>query len=227
MAVYHLPKIATDGLMLYIDAANPKSYSGSGSQSNDLSGNNNHGTLDNQVTYSSNNKGFFTFDGIDDRILTSYNPTFTDFTIITWFKSISIPNSFNIYDVIIDKDYIDGIWMGKGTLNNSWGGGVVEPNDPYGRYITLEENQWHMLTSRRNGTSHTICGDGIDNSVTGTVPSTPVTNVPFAFGNYTTGFENSGVGLNGNISVVQIYNRALSDQEIQQNFNALRGRYGI
>ena len=62
------PKIVTDGLVLCLDAANPKSYPGSGTTWYDLSGNGNHGTLINGPTYNSDNKGSIVFDGIDDYV---------------------------------------------------------------------------------------------------------------------------------------------------------------
>lgn len=45
MALGHSPQIVRDGLVLYLDAANPKSYSGSGTTWYDLTGNNNNATL--------------------------------------------------------------------------------------------------------------------------------------------------------------------------------------
>lgn len=66
MALAHNPKIVTDGLVLCLDAANPKSYPGSGTVWSDLSGNGNNGTLVNGVGYNSNNGGYLTFDGSND-----------------------------------------------------------------------------------------------------------------------------------------------------------------
>jgi hypothetical protein len=56
MALSHSPKIITDGLVLCLDAGNPKSYPGSGTTWTDLSGNGNNGSLENGVGY---NGGFF------------------------------------------------------------------------------------------------------------------------------------------------------------------------
>ena len=68
MATNYNPSIVTDGLVLCFDAANPKSYPGSGTTWYDLSGNDNHGTLLNEPSFSSDKGGCFVFDGTDDRI---------------------------------------------------------------------------------------------------------------------------------------------------------------
>ena len=68
MALAHSPRIVTDGLALCLDAGNTKSYSGSGTTWNDLSGNGNTGTLTNGPTYSSDNGGSIFFDGTNDYV---------------------------------------------------------------------------------------------------------------------------------------------------------------
>jgi hypothetical protein len=62
------PNIVTDGLVLYLDAANQKSYPGTGTTWNDLSGNGNNGTLVNGPTFNSDNNGSIVFDGVDDYV---------------------------------------------------------------------------------------------------------------------------------------------------------------
>ena len=68
MATNYNPTIVTDGLKVCFDAANPKSYPGSGTTWYDLSGNDNHGTLLNEPSFSSDKGGCFTLDGTNDRI---------------------------------------------------------------------------------------------------------------------------------------------------------------
>ena len=221
MPTHYGPKVVTDGLVLALDAADRNSYPGSGTTWTDLSGNGNTGTLVNGPTYSSAYGGSIVFDGTNDYVATSYAPTFNDFTIITWFICTG---STGQYQQTMDKNFVSGTWAGNPSPSdiNSWGGGVIEPNPPYGRYITLPSNSWHMLTSRRQGTTHTIFGDGITNTISGTVSSAPLSASNFIFGQGSGAFY-----LRGNIATTQIYNRALSAQEIQQNFNATRSRFGI
>jgi hypothetical protein len=189
----------------------------------DISGQGNNGTLIGGITYSSSNQGTLVFDGIDSRVQTSYGPQLNDFTVIAWFRSTG--GSLN-YNRIVDKDYITGMWIGReSNIANRWGGGVLESANPFGRFITLTDDQWHMIVSRRSGTTHTIYGDGITNSVSGTVSSAPLSATTFAFGNYSG--SNNVQRLTGNISQVSIYNRALDESEILAIFNAFRSRYGI
>ena len=88
--MFYGPKIITNGLVLYLDAANRNSYPGSGTTCTDLSGNNNNFTLVNGPTFSSGNMGNIVFDGTDDYLLINslvwnYN---ADFTIQFWLIQI-------------------------------------------------------------------------------------------------------------------------------------------
>ena len=65
MPLIFLPRIVTDGLVLAIDAANTKSYPGSGTTWYDISRNNSNGSLVNGSTFSSENLGTVTFNGVD------------------------------------------------------------------------------------------------------------------------------------------------------------------
>jgi hypothetical protein len=221
MAVNYNTSIIKDGLVLYLDAANPKSYPGTGTICNDVTSNGNNATLLNGVGFSNENKGTFVFDGVNDKISTSYGPQLNDFTVIGWFKS----NSGGSYNRVVDKDFASGMWIGRrSNISNSWGGGVREGSFPFGRYITLADNQWHMIVSKRDGTTHTIYGDGVTNFISGTVSASSLSTTTFAFGTWS---SNLNERFTGNISQMLIYNRALSNQEIQYIFESLRGRYGI
>jgi hypothetical protein len=215
------PNTITNGLVLSLDAANVKSYVNGSTIWRDLSGNNNSGSLINGPTFNSANLGSIVFDGTNDYIATTYAPIFNDFSVIAWFKS-TIKLS---YDRIIDKNYINGMWIGRNsTTANSWGGGVLESSPPYGRFITLQDGIWHMIASIRQGTTHTIYGDGITNTTSGTVSSTALSATAFAFGlNQSTGPNTDPFG--GNIASVQIYNRALTSTEVLQNYEGQKSRY--
>ena len=88
----HSPRIVTNGLVLCLDAANPKSYPGSGTAWTDLVSSNN-GTLQNGVGYGSTNKGVLVFDGVDDNVNcgndASINFGTGDFTVSVWFRRFS------------------------------------------------------------------------------------------------------------------------------------------
>ena len=222
MSFVHSPKIITEGLVLALDAGNTKSYTSGSTTWYDKSGNANNGTLTNGPTFSSANGGSIVFDGVDDYISTNYTTSLNNFTVCVWFKQVG---SVIGYQRLVDKNYSNGFWIGRnGTNPNSWGGGVYEASAPFGRFISLTDGQWHFIVSKREGTTHTIYGDGITNTISGTVSSSPLNTSNVLIGRS----DQPGIdSMNGNIAVVSLYNRALSASEIQQNFNALRGRYGI
>jgi hypothetical protein len=222
MGIAYNPRIVTDGLVLALDAGNRKSYPGSGTTWTDLSGRGNNGTLTNGPTFSSSNGGSIVFDGTNDFVDTSLITEFSDFTVCVWFKQ---SGSIKAYQRLVDKNYINGFWLGRENTNaNKWGGGVRDSAFPFGRYITLNDNQWHFIVSRREGTAHTIFGDGVTNTISGTVSSSPLSLNNILIGKSDQVAQDL---FTGNIASVQIYNRALTSTEIQQNFNATRGRYGI
>ena len=68
MSTRYNARIVSDKLMLHLDAANPKSYIGSGTSWVDISGKGNNGTLTNGPTFSSDNLGSFVFDGTNDHV---------------------------------------------------------------------------------------------------------------------------------------------------------------
>ena len=106
MAHHYSPKIPHNGLVLALDAANPKSYPGSGTTVNDLSGRNNTATLENGASYSSNDVGYINLDGTNDRISVGDNNGDFDFgggnyTLNIWLQQqtdTTYPHLFAIDD---------------------------------------------------------------------------------------------------------------------------------
>jgi hypothetical protein len=220
MAFANGPRIVTDGLVLSLDASDRNSYVSGSTTWIDLSGNSNNGTLVSGPTFDSGSGGSIIFDGVNDIITTSYAPTFNNFSVIVWFKSVS-----NIsYSRLVDKNYLNGMWIGRNSnIANSWGGGVLDGSSPFGRYITLQDGNWHMIASTRQGTTHTIYGDGITNTVSGTVSSTALSATSFAFGKNPSGTDQ----FSGSIANILIYNKALSSLEVLQNYNSIKSRFGL
>ena len=100
MGTFYNPKIITDGLLLCLDAANTKSYSGSGTTWTDLSGRNNNGTIVNNPIYSSGATANFSLDGVDEYIYTS---GFSNVSIGNWPVSMEI--WFNS-GTVINNDFV-------------------------------------------------------------------------------------------------------------------------
>lgn len=216
MAVNYNPKIVTNGLVLCLDAANTKSYPGSGTTWFDLSGQGNHGTLTNGPTYSALGGGSILLDGVDDVIIGNMSsfPSVTGFTSVTWFR-INVRNKeqqfFNL------KGGMQFYVATNNVLNTSSYGSLPGTT-------SIQANTWYMACLTRNATTSAAISYLNGNVETvGTLPTYGAVTQYYG-GNYVGG---GPYHLNGYLSVGMFYNRVLSQAEIQQNFNAMRGRYGI
>jgi len=230
------PNIVKEGLVLYLDAASGTSYSPytSGTTWRDISGNGNNGTLTNGPTYSSANGGSFVFDGVDDYAqITPIQPTF--FTLSVWFKATGIPSSNDLYG---------GYLIGSNpqlfnnavqySLSYSWTSqritfGVQSNTTPISTADnTVLRNTDYSVITVYNGQQRLIYINSLliasDNYTTN--PIYPTTgNLNTQIGRW--GFGEYGRYFNGNIYTAQIYNRALSAQEVLQNYNAQKSRFGL
>jgi hypothetical protein len=226
MGLSHSPSIITQNLVLCLDAANTKSYPGSGTTWTDLSGNGNTGTLVNGVGYSGDNLGSLSFDGVNDYVSFSFVNPFAE-TVIVWARSAT--STWNTNGWISSSRRQNGHIMHPSagtrsvtyyTLNSSAtyaGIGAVTPDD-----ITIP----HMYSITTNGSnSHKCYFDGIE--VASSSSSITRTASPTAQIWYLGKDDYGGRYGNGNIYNCLRYNRALSAAEIQQNYNALKGRFSI
>jgi hypothetical protein len=180
----------------------------------DRSGHGNNGTLTNSPARGAGKLGqALSFDGVDDFVSTSFTNGLNDFSACAWFKDLPGRSQ---YERIIEKDYGNGFWLGRNVdIPNSWGGGVSEGEPPYGRFITLNDGVWHLICSIRQGTTHTIVGDGGAVSTSGIVTPAPLSAGNLVFGTFD--FASSWLG--GLVDEVRIYNRALSADEIKRLYN--------
>jgi len=235
---YEQQKIVTSGLVLNLDAGNVSSYPGTGTTWSDLTVNNNNTTLLNSPTFSSNNSGYFTFNGTNQSAnsVSTINLSSTNaISISLWFKvsgtSLYIFNEFssnfnnNANSFFFD---INEVATGKISFADI---GVSSLYNQVQTVNTYNDNKWHNLcvVSNRalNASNHNfIYVDGVLDTVQGSLNNANNSN----YGNYTMYFfsrANTTYFTNGNLSSYLLYNRALTAQEVSQNFNVLRGRYGI
>lgn len=188
----------------------------------DLTGNN---TLTaSSLTYNSNN----TFSFSTSNLIVSQNNTQLDTnnpTIEVWVK----PNTLTQ----------NGFWFEKGTVNSQYslfqeGSNICFRTKPSGSYDSLygsssvlSTSAWNHVVAVKTSTEKIIYVNGVKTySNTHTDPITTTTGGMSigVYGGYAGG---RGYYYNGSIGIVKIYNRDLSALEVQQNFNALRGRFGI
>lgn len=236
MAVFSGPEVINNGLVLHLDAANSRSYSGTGTAWNDLSGNSNNGTLLNGVGYNSTNNGIMVFDGVDDYGYVNESATSKPIVAITVCAFIyptlsSYSNARLIGDWHQDASYDRWIIYSNGTTI-SWYMRTATTTEGGTTGWTIVPNQWVSLVGRYDGSSQDLFVNGnffsSRSGVTGNMRSGDG-NRPIRFGIQGTysGTATGGGTFSGNMSNIQMYNRALSGIEIKQNFEAARSRYNV
>tara|TARA_R110000824_G_scaffold178299_2_gene357944 strand:+ start:429 stop:1172 length:744 start_codon:yes stop_codon:yes gene_type:complete len=247
MSLRRGPGIITEGLIFYADAANPKSYVSGSTTTNNLTNLSEIGDLENGTSFSYINQGSWVFDGVDDFItfgdLTSINPELNSFTCNIFFK---INPSTLTTNIILTKGNSSSTLIGWAMYYGD-GNGTIEIRcngnntitQRAGQYSLINENQIYMVSLVINRTDNTIKGylNGDNNGWNdGTSGGGFTSNSITGFGSITSSDDffigkrsNIGVPLPmfGDIYLVNCYNRALTQKEIQQNYNALKGRFGL
>jgi hypothetical protein len=220
---YPVSGIITNGLSLYLDAGNPLSYSGSGVAWNDLSGNGRNGTLTSGPTYSSADGGSIVFDGSNDYVQCTGSLTVTAATFITWIRRNGTQGQY------------DGILYSRGSnttgmqfsssnqLGYNWNDTVNTYNWNSG--LILPNLTWCMVAISVTSTAATayLCQtSGITNAInTVNHASSRIDDIKIAWDDAAARY------FTGNIAIAQLYNIALSAEQISQNFQADRARFGV
>jgi hypothetical protein len=228
------PNMVTDGLVLYLDAANTKSYVSGSTRWNDISTGGNNGTLTNGPTFSGANGGSIVFDGTNDYVESGkINPTY--FTISCWFKVNGVPSNNDDFGgvLVISSPQLFGGFV-QYAVAHSWTtqrlNFTVQSNVGYASTPnnSVSGNVIYNVTAIYTGLRNQIYVNGnfVTETVNTTNPSYPTTgNVNVQIGRWGyAGFERY---FNGNIYQTSIYNRALSSSEVLQNYNATKGRFGL
>ena len=243
MSLSHSPKIVTDGLVLCLDAANPRSYPKSGTTWSDLAGSND-GTMQNMTVanYSDEKRGVLSFDGSNEYIDCGTSPLYTnslaEFSVSTW-SYITVAN-FNGGLKVIYADAIDpslgGFWVGY--------------DDRGGTHSPLEGIAWNTKNtggySRGKTANNIISSDGWFNVVLTFSSSVGVTcyvntqestnrtinntgdfsprNNNFNIGRGPTDMSSAWY-FNGSVASVAMYNKTLTADEVLKNYNAIKRRF--
>jgi hypothetical protein len=231
--------IITDRLVFNMDAANRASYPRTGTTTTDTVSDN-VGTL-NGTTFSTTDNGIFDLDGVDDNIGLSTNINFdkTDpFTINSWVKVNSVGGSD--YDVVITNQTNGGNYRGYYLQIGASGivtlifRSTLSDRFFFSTSATLSAGAWSNICVTYDGNNSSssgkafINGAGVSTSeTTSTSAISGTTNGTIApiIGSRQTGPSSNP--FNGDIGNIQIYNRALSANEVLHNYNALKGRFGL
>jgi hypothetical protein len=224
--------IVTDGLVLNVDAGFVGSYPSTGITWYDLSGNAYSGTLTNGPTFSTNNSGVLIFDGADDNLPISANAS-----------QLNLSDSFTIQMCL--KPYVvnptvanvtnKGLFLcanPSGATTNTYLHILIRDqvfmfgfygNDLYDYSNPLTANTWYIVNFRFNNSTklRSIWVNGNKNVEQNAGSNLNLANGAVTIcGTYNTPF-------NGELASTLVYNRALTDSEITQNYNALKGRFGL
>ncbi len=216
MAFSRGPSIVTDGLVLALDAANDKSYPGSGTTWNDLSGNGNNGTLTNGPTF--NSGGYLNFDGTNDHVVLDNTVSLNDFTATAVYTVNSLNNGWAMFFGSDDTDNFIGIGD-SGTILRVQD--VNSANSDLSYSSTLNKLTFLQVIQSGNTNTWYIDGQSVGTSTNPSYGGMEITHMVF----YANG-NSLGIWA-GNYYIASIYNRALSASEVQQNYNANKSRFGL
>jgi hypothetical protein len=224
---YYQGNIVTNGLIMNLDAGNLVSYGGTGTLWNDLTNTTTGATLVNGPTYTTSNGGGIVFDGSDDygRLPSTSSVDVNTFTWSAFVKGIysNTPGLF-----FIGSDVGQSITPYKIFIGVQNAGGVYKLRVNYNNVATvnlggLVDNTLYNLVITYNGTTTNMYVNGeligTSNAMSGNLTSKTYTYIASTQGQYEF--------FNGTVYNTLFYNRALTQSEVIQNFNAHKSRYGL
>jgi len=228
MGFYRGPQIVTSGLVLHLDAANPKSYPGTGSTWYDRSGNLNggvvnNGTLVNGPSFSSTNMGSIGFDGVNDYIsLSNIKSLSNNYTLRCVFKTNTNTTSTAYFNMLNGLSAVS-----QNSMKLEWNNRFLS----YNNSGTLQSYAFAYplvpafnLSQTFNDMQITVDNSNVMTIYNNAVPCTPTTSVTGAIDFQVLG-RAQGAYLPESIAIFQLYNRALSATEVLQNYNATKSRF--
>jgi hypothetical protein len=230
-------KIVTNGLVLCLDAADLNSYPTTGTTWFDLAGSNN-GTLTNGPTFSGTGaSSSIVFDGTNDYVLSNLNTNLNEqsMTVSFFFKNLTTPD-WTDFVSLIDTSNQSLVFEKGGNNGFPLTNGYIKVY-PTNTYVTslvdilttgffVQNSNIHYITLTTSPTQWNLYSE------TGLYASGSVSGTTNYFNKISVGTDYSRTSGSPryskcNFYVVQIYNRALSAQEVLQNYNAQKARFGI
>ncbi len=230
MACNYQNKIVSNGLVLCLDAADKKSYPGSGATWFDRSGRQGNGVSANSINFVSNDQKSLFLNGNDFINLSLNTSSFTTEATLSIFLKLlnSTPAVGNLSGIEkLSRSTIKEESHYPWTDGQAYLGTFLDNNIRINNIVlssTVIRTNWHMITI--------TCSPGANNwkffqntelIKTATGPS----NIFFSSDSIYSIGGSSLYKIQGNISNVLMYNKALNPEEIKQNFNTIKGRFGI
>ena len=236
MGLSHSPNIVTSGMVFCIDIANKRSYSGTGTVITDLTGKGNNAVSSAQLGTTTNYGGGLRFNGVDQYVIIG-NPASmavtpsSSFTLCLWAEANTVKGNANT-----------GSLFGRGSTGGSHGIGLTR-SDPLlqlrvgsrttpsdiGQLITISPNVPYFVAMTYTAFEQKVY---INNTLNNTSNSQGHIGQTFDNSDWVCFYPNAVTGGNadypgGILYYASMYNRALSEKEVLNNFQALRGRFGI
>jgi hypothetical protein len=226
-ANFEYENIVTDGLIVSLDAGFVGSYPTTASTWYDISGNNTTGSLINGPTFSSANSGSIVFDRVDDYVSFNINASNIynagELTYNVWYKVISSQQDTSLLEIGGNWNNWSLYW----DLADSTGSLSFSITGNYFSRVTATTNTktgaWFNSCGTFGSNSAKIYTNGILENTRNSISLLNQTGI--LEGRIANDAVNSRLG--GNVAITQIYNRALSAQEVLQNYNAQKGRFGL
>ena len=233
MTIYGGPDIVTDGLVFNMDFGSSKCYPGSGTSCYDIGGNSSTGEIVNSPTFTTlNNNKYFSFNGTTNSRL------------------IKIPNNTNLntqtpsVEVWIKTNATTqgGFWFEKGNVNTQYSlfqeGGNIQWRQNFTAGLStfstgtattagITTTSWFQVVGTFTSGSRILYVNGIrknSDSATGTINTNNNGMSIGAYGGYN---GSRDYYYNGDIAIVRVYNKVLTPAEVLNNYNALKGRFGL
>ena len=221
MSLGHGAKIVTDGLLVCLDAANQKSYPGSGTTWTDISGNGNNATLSSSTFTSADAESYFRFSGSGEATISSFSKSTANQMTMEVVYMSSSSDTFSTYGRIVDRG---DTTISLGSVNTyqlrMWttaGGSRSSESIVNG---IGQDGEWHHLVYTYNGSNVSLYLDGVYKN--GYAKTGNLENPA----SITLGNGDSYL-FGGKIALFRYYESGFTSAEVKQNFQALRGRYGI
>jgi len=233
--------MVTDGLVFLIDAANTKSYPGTGATVTDIAQgvSGTKGTAVSLITY--NGVKTFQFTSTDANNFISFTSGTNDYE----FSTQSVATWINTTTAKTNMDFITGLNSGDGSdrwrhqTTNTLGAGVkgieldwihTEGWGYFAAPLTYDDGNWHyFVTTFDDGTNTgTLYWDGVEITITAS-STTPDWTTGENINKLSVGGDEQELGSNfiGYMPLAKMYNRVLTGAEVLQNYNALKGRFGL
>ena len=222
--------IVTRGLLVWLDTGLQGSYSGSGTTWVDISGGND-ATLLNTPTYSTTYGGELTFSKSQFEYATVSNlGNISVWTIEAWIYFNSSPNAGTNAIITNQYDGINKVNFALGSINpgsNAIRAGFYDGTWRFSSGVTISTGQWYHFVGTYDGSTIKMYNNTVsvgDLSYSGTPQSGGEVRIARRWDDSASISSNF---IDGIIPVVRIYNVALTSDEVKQNFNVHRSRYGV